>query len=128
MAKGIKKKVKDRSNVAYMQKLVKKSGTHARGSVTAELNLMLTHLLDRLNANMGSILTHYAKNDDTIKAKLVQSAFQTMLADELRASACDAGATALQTFVETNKAKNTTRAEKKKSAAGEAGAAVEASA
>jgi len=127
MAKGPKKKVKDRSNVAYMQKLVKKSGTSARGLVTAELNLMLTYLLDRLNANMSSILTHYAKNDDTIKAKLVQSAFQAMLADELRASACDAGATALQTFVQANKVKNSARAEKK-SAAPEAGEAVEASA
>lgn len=123
MAKGAKKKVKNRSNVAYMQKLVKKSGTSARGSVTAELNLMLTHLMDRMNANMGSILTHYAKNDDTIKAKLVQSAFQSMLSDELRASACDAGATALQTFVEANKAKSTARAEKKESAASEAGEA-----
>ena len=114
MAKrGIKKRVKERSNVSYMQKLIKKSKTAARRSVTAELNLMLTHLLERVNVNMASIMTHYAKKDDTVKAKLVQAAFQAMLSEELRESACDAGAAALLKFVDANKAKNSARAEKK---------------
>lgn len=118
MAKGgIKKRVKERSNVSYMQKLIKKSKTAARGSVTAELNRMLTHLLERVNVNMASIMTHYAKKDDTVKAKLVQAAFQAMLSEELRESACDAGAAALLKFVDANKAKNSARAEKKAASA-----------
>lgn len=107
-----KKKIRDRSNTSYLHRLVKKSGTSARGSVTAELNLMLTHVLDRMNFNMAAIATNYTKGDDTVKAKLVQSAFQVMLSDELRNSACDAGATALVKFVENNKAKSAARAKK----------------
>ena len=103
--KGAKKAV-ERSNVSYLQKLIKKSDTSVRGNVSTELNLMLTFLLSNLNTTMGSIVTHYAKKEGTIRPKVVQSAFQAMLSDELRVNACEAGAKALLEFAEANKSKS----------------------
>jgi hypothetical protein len=113
MGKTTAPKVVERSNVSYMQKLIKKSGASARGSVPAELNSMMTYILQNLNTTMGSIVVHYAKKEGTIKPKVVQSAFQAMLSDELRQTACSAGADALISFVESQKTKGETRKAKK---------------
>jgi hypothetical protein len=117
------KKVVERSNVSYMQKLIKKSQTSARGNVAGEMNLMLTFLINNLNTTMGSVVFHYSKKEGTLRPKLAQAAFQAMLHDELRTTACEAGAQALLAFAEKNANKS------KKSAPAEAadeGAAVEA--
>ena len=103
------KKVRERSNLSYMQKLLKKSGVTARGAVKAELNLMLTHLLSRMTYNMGAIMKHYSKLDDTLKPNLVKSAFEAMLTGELRSIASDAAESKLMLYVN-NKTKNGARA------------------
>jgi hypothetical protein len=110
---GIKKKTPERSNVSYMHKLVKKSGTSARGSVTNELNKMLTFLIENMNGNMATVLNRYAKKDDTVKAKLVQAAMKVMLTEDLRDDACEAGAAALVRFLEANKLKSAARGKSK---------------
>ena len=107
-------KSKERSNLIYMQKLIKKSNTTARGAVQEELNSMLMFLMNNLNSSMGSILEHYVKKGDTLKSKVVQAALQATLSGELRELACNAGTEALAEFIESNKQKNADAAEKKK--------------
>ena len=123
MAKSGAKKVKERSNVAYIQKLVKRSGAHARGAVTIELNRMLTFLIDRLTDDMGTITKTYAKMDDTIKPKLVNAALQSILTGKLRDAACDQATTSLVSFLDRNKVKSKRAA---KTSAADAAVEVEA--
>ena len=97
--------MKERSNVSYMQKLLKKDGTRARGNVKAELNLMLTHVMKRMTGDMASIMKHYSKLDETVKPKLVESAFDSMLTGELRSVVSDAAASQLMVYVDNKRKK-----------------------
>ena len=110
------KKIKERSNVSYIQKIIKSAKTSARGAVHEELNAMMAYVIGNLNCTMGSIFDNYAKTGDTLKSKVVQSALQVTLSGELRDAACNAGAVALAEFIEKNKEKSTKAAEKKKKA------------
>ena len=122
MGKKAAKKVVERSNVSYVQKILKTTKVAARGSVAGELNLMLSFLMNNMNSAMGSVVCHYSKKENTLRPKLAQAAFQALLHDELRTSACEAGAKALLDFAQKNASKS------KKAATEEAGegAAVEA--
>jgi predicted solute-binding protein len=113
MGKKAAKKTIERSNVAFMQKLIKKSATSARGNVAAELDMMMKYVLNDMNSAMGSIVSYYAKKEGTVKPKVVQAAFQAILSDELRQTACAAGADALIAFVEGQKTKAVAKKEKK---------------
>jgi len=120
MAKSGAKKMKERSNVAYMQKLVKRAGAHARGSVTVELNRMLSFLVDRLTEDMDTISKRYAKLEDTVKPRLVNAALQSILTGKLRDSACDEATTVLVSFLDRNKEKSARVSKTSKTKAGEA--------
>lgn len=98
-------KLDERSNVLYFNKLLKKSKVSARSNVAREMNLMLGFLLSKLNADVSSIVTNYAKKEQTIRPKLVQSAFQTMLVGNLRTEACESGANTLLSFMNSSSKK-----------------------
>ena len=103
----------ERSNVTYMQRLVKRAGTSSRRDVAEELNSMMTYTLQHLNGTVDAIATHYTKKEGTLKAKMFQAAARAMLAGKLRSDACDAGAAALVAFADAKKAKGGARRPKK---------------
>lgn len=115
--KSAKKPSNERSNLGYMNKIVKKCGTSSRGVVNVELNCMLTFLLGALTDSMSAIMTQYTKKDCTVKPKVAQAAFQLLLHDDLRASVCDAGATALVKHLTTQREKGDAQKAKKAAAA-----------
>ena len=106
-----------RSNASFMRKIVKQHKTSARGPAIAELDNMLTFLLQNFNGTVATILDRYDTQSETVKAKCAQAAWQLMLRGDLRDTACDAGAEAVTKFLEKNKA---VAAKKKDRAAGAA--------
>lgn len=107
-----------RSNAGYMKKIVKNHNTSARGPAVAELDQMLTFLLQQFNGTVSSIVEHYDKGSETLKAKTAQAAWQLLLSGALRDTACDSGAEAVNKFIAKNKMSAAKKKEKK--ASGEA--------
>ena len=127
MAKKAKKNTPVRSNTGFMKKIVKLHKTAARGPAVAELDNMLTFLLQQFNGTVSTILERYDTQSETVKAKVAQAAWQQLLSGALRDTACDAGADAVGKFLMKNKALAAKKKEKV-AAAGEAAEEPEATA
>ena len=121
MAKAKAKSKPARSNASFLKKIVKQHNTSARGPAVQELDAMLTFLLQRFNGTVDCILQNYDKTSETIKAKVAQAAWQLLLTGDLRDVACDAGAEAVNKFLEKNKAAAAKKKEKASAAAAAGG-------
>jgi hypothetical protein len=106
MAKSASTKARaapERSRRVYVQKLIKKHETHARGVVVDDVERMVQFTTTVVVDAMQKIIVNYVKNSNTVKPNIAQAALQAVLSGDLRTSACTAGATALVNYTQLRK-------------------------
>jgi hypothetical protein len=103
MGKAQRKVTKVRSNGVYVQKLLKRHQTRAVSDVVSDLDKMITFILNKTTNAMAIVATSYDKKLTTVKPKLAQAAFQSILDGDLRMAACEAGAAALERYCASKK-------------------------